>query len=323
MHPIPTLAAWYDEWEASRRHQLEASLLRSYRWMADSYLLPHLGDHHLDELTVRGVEAVYARLLAGGGRGGRPLAPRTVAYAHAVLHRCLVDAVRLEVIPSHPLRAVTVPTRPTGDGAPTPLRVWDASQVRTFLAAVADHPLADVWTLALTTGLRRGELCGLRHGDVDLDAATLTVATSIAEVDGKLLRKAPKTGRQRRLSLDPVATAVLTRRRAAAEDDDPPVGPVAQRPLVPGSDGGPLRPTHLTDQWRRLVPTLDLPPIRLHDLRHTHATLLLSAGVPVKVVAERLGHAKVAMTLDIYAHVLPAQDRAAATAMGALLTGPR
>jgi integrase len=314
--PVPTLEEWLEEWSASRRHHLEASSVQSYRVMADTYLLPHLGDVPLDELDVRTIEATYATLLTRGGRSGRPLAPRTVAYAHAVLHRALVDAVRLGVVDVNSAAAATLPRRAADGRAPRRLRVWDAEQVRRFLAVSADHPLAELWAVALGTGLRRGELLGLRRGDVDLDAARLTVAVAVAQVGHTVQLKHPKTGRTRTLSLDPATTSHLERRLQANRTAP------ADAPLFAAADGGHLLPQRVSDTWRGYVRTLDLPPIRLHDLRHTHATLLLAAGVPVKVVSERLGHTKIAMTLDVYAHVLPAMDRDAADRFGQLLAGP-
>jgi integrase len=314
--PIPTLAEWLEEWFASRRHHLEASSVESYRVMADAYLRPHLGDVPLDELDVRTIEATYATLLTRGGRGGRPLAPRTVAYAHAVLHRALVDAVRLGVLTTNPAGSVTLPRRAADGRAPQRLRVWDADQVRRFLAVSADHPLADLWAVALGTGLRRGELLGLRRRDVDIEAARLTVEVAVAQVGDAVQLKRPKTGRTRRLSLDAATADHLARRLRV----DPTAS--AEAPLFADGDGGHLLPRKISDAWRAYVRTLDLPPIRLHDLRHTHATLLLAAGVPVKVVSERLGHTKIAMTLDVYAHVLPAMDRDAADRFGQLLAGP-
>jgi integrase len=314
--PIPTLAEWLEEWSASRRHHLEASSTHSYRVMADAYLLPHLGEVPLDELDVRTVEATYARLLTCGGRGGRPLAPRTVAYAHAILHRCLVDAVRLGVLESNPAAAAVIPRHAADRRGPRKLRVWDAAQVRHFLEVSADHPLADLWAVALGTGMRRGELLALRQSDVDIEAARLTVEVALAQIGDAVQLKRPKTGRTRTLSLDAATLAHLERRMRSS------AASAADSPLFASPDGGHLLPRRTSDVWRGYVRTLDLPPIRLHDLRHTHATLLLAAGVPIKVVSERLGHTKITMTLDVYAHVLPAMDREAAERLGDLLAGP-
>jgi integrase len=167
--------------------------------------------------------------------------------------------------------------------------------------------------VTLGTGMRRGELLGLRWEDLDLDVPQLRVAASLTAADGRLRLKGTKTRRIRTLHLDDDTAALLARqpRRSPA-----PYPVVFTRP-----DGSPWRPEDVSDRWRRQWPVLELPFIRLHDLRHTHATLLLQAGVPITVVSERLGHSKVAMTLDVYAHVLPAANRAAAEVIGGLLGG--
>ncbi|MFA9430764.1 site-specific integrase [Egicoccus sp. AB-alg2] len=159
--------------------------------------------------------------------------------------------------------------------------------------------------------MRRGELLGLRWEDLDLDVPQLRVAAALTSAGGQLRLKRTKTRKVRTLHLDTDTAELLARqpRRASA-----PYPLVFTRP-----DGSPWRPEEVSDRWRRQWPGLELPVIRLHDLRHTHATLLLQAGVPIKVVSERLGHSKVALTLDVYAHVLPAMDQAAADAIGALV----
>jgi integrase len=158
--------------------------------------------------------------------------------------------------------------------------------------------------------MRRGELLGLRWEDVDLEVPQVRVSKSLSVANGHPQLKSTKTGRARVLHLDA--------RSASALDELPRSnsGFVFTRP-----DGEPWHPQRITDRWRRQWPGLDLPRLRVHDLRHVHASLLLDRGVPIKVVSERLGHTTIAMTMDLYAHVLPAQDRNAATAIGRVLDG--
>lgn len=312
--PVPTLDAWLDEWMILQRTRLEPATWRSYDDMARIYLRPSLGTVRLDQLTVRGLEAHYVTMLTTGGKRRRGLSRRTIAYTHAVLHKALADAVRLEVLGSNVADRVTLP-RVDGRGAgPERLHVWDADQVQQFLELTETDPLGALWRVALGTGMRRGELLGLRHVDVDLAVPQLQVAAALTlDHDGRPMLKRPKTNRGRTLHLDAATAAVL----ASLPDRGSPLGTVFVRP-----DGMPWRPPEITERWRQLVRTLPLPRIRLHDLRHTHATLLLAAGVPIKVVSERLGHTTISMTMDVYAHVLPAQDRGAADAIGALLRTP-
>lgn len=309
--PVPTLAAWLDEWMILQRTRLEPATWRSYDDMSRIYLRPALGDLRLDELTVRGIEAHYVTMLASGGRRGRGLSRRTIGYTHAVLHKALADAVRLKVIGANVADRVTLPRVDGRDSAPERLHVWDADQVQTFLELTRDDPHADLWRVAVGTGMRRGELLGLRFVDIDMTVPQLQVAAALTlDQHGRPILKRPKTNRTRTLHLDADTAYVLARQR----DRGSPLGTVFTR-----TDGTPWHPAYITDRWRTLVRTLPLPTIRLHDLRHTHATLLLAAGVPVKVVSERLGHTTIWMTLDVYAHVLPAQDRNAAEAIGTIL----
>jgi integrase len=307
-----TVDEYLDEWFSLQRHRVEPSTWHNYRTMAGIYLRPGLGSTPLAELSTRQLDLHYVQLLEDGGRGGRPLARRTVAYAHAILRKALGDAVADGLLDANPAALAEVPrVDPRFDDEPRRLRTWDADQVAHFLRHPRDRELHDLWRVALGTGMRRGELLGLRWEDLDLDVPQLRVAAALTSAGGQLRLKGTKTRKVRTLHLDDDTAAVLARqpRRTPA-----PYALVFTRP-----DGSPWRPEVISDRWRGQWPGLELPFIRLHDLRHTHATLLLQAGVPIKVVSERLGHSRVAMTLDVYAHVLPAMDRAAADAIGALV----
>ena len=194
---------------------------------------------------------------------------------------------------------------------------WDADTPRRFLTLTADHRFADIWRAALGTGMRRGELCGLRWGQVDLDIPQLTVNASLAFIDGQPVLTGTKNRRARTLHLDDhTANAIARQPRRTGND----LGLVFTRP-----DGTPLTPQQISDAWRHQWPRLadqDVPRLRLHSTRHVHASLLLQQGVAMKVVSERLGHRSIAMTMNTYAHVLPAMDAHAADVMGALLTDP-
>jgi integrase len=307
-----TLDEYLDEWFALARTRLEPSSWHNYATMARIYLRPELGSTPLAELTSRQLGLHYVRLLEDGGRGGRPLARRTVAYSHAILRKALNDAVTDGLLDANPAERAEVPrVDPRFDDAPRRLRTWDADQVAHFLRHPRDRELHDLWRVALGTGMRRGELLGLRWEDVDLDVPQLRVAAALTSAGGQLRLKGTKTRKVRTLHLDDATAAVLARQPRRAP---------APYPLVfTRHDGSPWRPELVTDRWRGQWPGLELPFVRLHDLRHTNATLLLQAGVPIKVVSERLGHSRVAMTLDVYAHVLPAMDRAAADAIGPLV----
>jgi integrase len=313
METTLTLGEYLDEWFVLQRTRVEPTTWRSYRNVADFYLKRRLGERPLNELTVRELDLHYVWLLEEGGRGGRPLSRATVVYAHTVLHKALADAVTVDLLAHNVASRATLPRiDPRRASGHKRIAAWDEPEARRFLALTVDHELADLWRVALGTGMRRGELLGLRWQDVDLSVPQVRVDAALAFVDGQPRLKGTKTGRSRVLLLDEGTAAAIERQ--PHRDGDWPL--VFARP-----DGSPWPPTIVTDQWRRQWPGLDVPKIRLHDARHCHATLLLQRGVPIKVVSERLGHSTVALTLDVYAHVLPAMDRDAALAIGAALDG--
>ena len=302
---------YLDEWFVLLKTRVQLTTWHGYQNMARAYLRPGLGHVPVGELTVRQLNLHYVRLLESGARRGGPLSLRTIAYAHSVLHKALSDGVREGVLEENVASRATLPRI---SAAPEPERptvhVWDADQVGHFLAVSAGDDLHVLWRLALATGMRRGELLGLTWADIDLSVPQLRVARSLSVANGHPQLKATKTGRSRVLHLDRGTAAALD--ELASGD-----GGV----VFAGPDGRAWHPQRITDRWRRQWPGLELPQIRLHDLRHCAATLLLDQGVPIKVVSERLGHSTIAMTMDLYAHVLPAQDRNAAAAIGRVLDG--
>ena len=310
-----TLASYLPRWLVLQRTRLEPSSWESYYWQVHGYLLPHLGDREVRELTVPLLERFYVDLLTDGGRYGQPLAKRTVAYAHMVLHKALADGVRAGELSDNPAARARLPRVDLrSDATEDPPRMWNAGEVRRFLELTKDDELGDLWAVALGTGMRRGELLALRWSDVDLDVPSLQVAAGLTWIGDRPRLKTTKTRNRRRLHLDD-RTAAAIARQPRREPNPHPV-------VFTQEDGSPWHTQTISDRWRRQWPGLDLPQVRLHDLRHIHATLLIAAGVNMKVVSERLGHKHIGMTLDLYAHVLPAMDEEAADAFADLLDGP-
>jgi integrase len=203
----------------------------------------------------------------------------------------------------------------------TCLQVWTVPQARRFLDLVEDHRWRALWHLALGTGARRGELLGLRWEDVNLEAGQVTIRRALSVVDGVARLLGTKTSQARTLSIGPSVVDALQRARCQQDQQFAEVADWGGRwDLVATTPTGRhLRPDRLTIEFRRLVREFELPVIRLHDLRHTHASLLLEQGVSAKVVSERLGHTTIAMTMDIYAHLLPAMDQDAAARLEAAI----
>jgi integrase len=208
-------------------------------------------------------------------------------------------------------------------GAPPPeLQVWTPEQLRTFLGHARQDRLYPLWLLVATTGMRRAELAGLRWVDIDLDAARLSPRRPRVVVNYVVHESEPKTRMGKRsLALDPATLTALQEHKGRQEQERAEVGSawrdsglVFTRP-----DGSPIHPDLITDWFRRLARGAGLPPIRLHDVRHSYATAALAAGIPAKVISERLGHATIAITLDVYSHVIPGMDAQAANAVASLI----
>ena len=318
------LGEYLSSWLQLQRSQVQPSTWESYRVYVVRHLVPALGDTPLEKLTAAQLSVFYAELQQRGRcRGGGPLALRTVQYCHGVIHKALADAVRLDVLDRNVAEKATLPKIDIRGSGVREINCWTAEELRCFLDHTRNSPLHSLWLTAATTGLRRGELLGLRWDDVDFTNQSLTVRRALSVVKGAAQLKQPKTSRCRTLRLDAVTCEVLERRRAQQLRLQATARDWRNNwNLVYTDDAGcHLDPMRITHAFRVVVRHAPVPRIRLHDLRHTHATLLLQAGVPVKVVSERLGHAQISLTLDIYAHVLPAMDADAAARFATAVFG--
>lgn len=299
------------------------STIASYANTLDAHVLRRdVAQVPLQSLTAVDLDGLYADLLAGGGRSAKGLSMRTVRYVHTIVSKALKDARRKGLVRSNVAEDATPPAA-TAARAPE-FTAWTPDELRRFLGAVAGHHHGALFRLAAMTGMRRGELVGLRWDDVDLEGGRLVVRHAITFAGGQLVEGGPKTARGRRsIDLDPVTVATLRSHRTRQLEERLLVGAgYDDRGLVfAGPDGRPWQPDSITGAFDRLVAKHELRRIRLHDLRHTHASHLLAAGVNAKVVSERLGHSSVSFTLDVYGHVMPGQQADAAAAVARLVEG--
>jgi len=314
-----TLAEWVrDSWLPMTEGRVKPSTFHSYRQNMEIHVLPVLGSKPLQQLTVMMLNALYARLQSEGSGHGA-LSAKTVRYIHTIIHKALEDAVDAGLAAKNvadrakPPRPSRRSTRDVGS--------WEAPELAQFLASVRGTRLEAVWRLAAMTGMRRGEVLGLRWADVDLGAARLSVRHAVVAVAYDVIESTPKSHNARVIDLDSETVELLrAHQQQQTKEREEWAQDYQDRDLIAArEDGSPIHPHSFSQSFVRLVRRADLRTIRLHDLRHTHATLALKAGVPVKVISERLGHESPAFTLKQYAHIIPGMQAAAAALVAELI----
>ena len=278
----------------------------SYADTLRGYVIPRVGSLRLVDLTATRLRALYAELLESGSRRGTGgLSARTVGYTHRIVSHTLKDAMRAGLLARNPA-AIVNPPRATKPEAKT----WTAEQVAAFLQHVDSDRLRALWVLLATTGMRRGEALGLKWNDVDVKAGRVTIRRALVLAGYEVVESLPKTAAGNRVVfLHPQTTATLREHRRAQNEERLAAGPAWSDFEFVFTDeiGGSLHPDRVTKLFVQHAREASLPKIRLHDLRHTVATLALTAGVHTKVVQELLGHANVR---DHSRHVLPRRARA-------------
>ncbi|MEX0665389.1 MAG: site-specific integrase [Acidimicrobiia bacterium] len=314
-----------DRWLPTKRSQLRPSTFDSYERNIQNHVIPRLGSVALQRLTPEDLDRFYADLLADGrlnGAGGG-LSAKSVRYIHGILRKALSDAHRKGSVVRN-VADLADPPKPSAGGRKTEMRAWTAEELRQFLDEIASHRLGPAFFVAANTGMRRGEVLGLRWRDIDLDGARLSVQQALVNVAYEPQLADVKTPTSRRsIDLDERTVIVLRTWRKKQLEEQLLVGRRSDEDAVVFAqpDGSPVHPDYFSQVFERHVARSELPRIRLHDLRHTHATILLKAGVPVKVVSERLGHASPAFTMSVYQHVLPGMQADAAAAFSSAVFG--
>jgi integrase len=305
------------EWLPAIEHTIRPTTYRSYVAHVECHVLPALGSVQLQKLSPAQINALYAKLGRSGKRNGQGLTALSVRHVHAVLHRAFKDAVRWGRLARNPADLAD-PPRVAAHGHE--LRTWSAEQLAAFLNSQHDDRLYALWHTLAMTGLRRGEALGLRWEDVDLEAGRLCVRRALVPCGKEVLVSEPKTACGRRVvALDPQTVAVLKGQAARQLQEQQDAGWTETGLVFTNEDGQALHPWAVSRFFRAAVKRALLPEIRLHDLRHTHATLALQAGIHPKVVSERLGHATVSITLDTYSHAIPAMQEEAAVRIANLV----
>jgi len=307
------LRGWLGTGEGLSRKTLER-----YRQLAERQIIPHLGATLLQRLRPAQIHQWHSILLKSGGKGGKPLAARTVGHAHRVLHRGLAPAFSLEIISRNVADAVPPPKVESSQ-----IEILSAPDIPDVLAKLKGHRLYPIAAFALGTGIRRAELCGLVWGALDLDGATVRVERTLEETAAELRFKPPKTCYGlRTISLPSGVVEIMRAHRRHQAEQSLALGAgrlLADNLVFTLPDGSPYPPDQLSRDWGNVVRDRKLPRIMFHALRHSHASAVIAAGLDVVTVSRRLGHGSPAITLKVYAHEFASKDTTAAQVIEAVM----
>ena len=302
-----TVAEFLSNWQVTTEPSLRPKTYGQYLQIIRDYLIPAFERVKLAELHPYLIQSLYDKLvIKGTGR-------RTIRLIHSVLHRSLNHAIKMGLIGRNPASATTPPKPRKNE-----LKVLDASEAQALIIATTatEDPFLALYQLALTTGMRQGELLGLKWDDVDWERGSIRVVRQLRRIPNKGFEFAqPKTkSGVRVIKIGENTLAILKDHRRRQFEEMSVVGDswVESELVFSTPSGDPIHHSHLYRKFKALLKLASLPDIRFHDLRHTAASLMLNSGVPVLVVSQRLGHAKPSITLDIYGHFIPSmQDQVA------------
>jgi len=318
--PKQTLAQFLTDWlENSQKQSVRPRTYERYEELVRLHIVPVLGRCELQKLSAQHLQTFYAK------KAGEGLSATTINHFHNVLHKALDTAVKWNLVARNVCDLVSPPRRKQYEVQPLTLE-----QVHKLLAVVEGHYMEALFKVALATGLRRGELMGLKWQDINFDTGVLQVRRILSRVPTKMPGKGyveaePKTQKSRRsIVIAPFALEALKLHRERQRGVKLKVGSAWQDHdyVFCTSIGTHLNPTRdMLGQLKSLLKKAGLPDIRFHDLRHSAATLLLSVGVHPKVVQEILGHSQIGITLDVYSHVLPSMQQDAINRLNAVIEG--
>ena len=308
-----TVGQWMDEWfEAYARVKVRPSSHQTYKGYIENHIKPNIGDIPIEKLTSLQLQKFYRLLLAEGRiprieseKQPKGLSAKTVRNINQVISSAMDMAVRHKLILTNPTEGCELPKVEHRE-----MKKLPAERLGAFLREAKESGVYELYYLDLATGLRRGELLGLKWEDIDLQNGIIHVRRQVARVDGEVKELPLKTKNSyRNISISQDAVAMLTEMEAHRSSDY----------VFPSSTGGPISPDSVNNMLHRVLKRAGLPSIRFHDLRHTFATLALQNGVDIKTVSGMLGHFSAGFTLDTYAHVTTSAQKEAARTMGNVL----
>lgn len=314
-----TVQEYLERWLSDyARPKVAPKTLERYEEMIKSHINPSIGHHKLPKLRPLYVQSFYSDALLKGRKNGKGgLSPQTVTHFHRVLHKAFDQAVKWQMLARNPIDAVQPPRAERKE-----MQALDEPETAKLLQLVEGRRLYMPIFLAITTGLRRGEILGLRWSDLDLIGARLQVNQSLEQTKDGLRFKTPKTNRSRRtLALPALIVEALRVHYVEQAKERLSLGPAyhTNNLVCARADGSPWPPDVLSTAFATLILKSKFKHVRFHDLRHTHATQLLKVGIHPKIVSERLGHSNIGITLDTYSHVMPGMQEAAMEQLNASL----
>lgn len=308
------LETYLDKWLKSVvKQRVSEKTFKSYSQLIKLYVKPELGQVKLHQLTPEQIQALYGKMMEKG------LSARTVRYTHTILKNALRQAVKWGSVYRNPADLVDLPRQERQE-----MRALNPEQAAAFMEAIVYSALKALFSLLLASGMRPGEALGLKWPDVDFEAGRVTVRRTLIRARGEEWKLSePKTVKSRRtIPLPKTALRDLDdhKKTQAAQKLKAKPGKYNDQDFVfAGNNGEPLFDRNVNHEFKEILRGAKLPAIRLYDLRHTCATLLLAAGENPKVVSERLGHASITLTLDTYSHVLPDMQQGAAEKLEQIL----
>ncbi|RLL73827.1 site-specific integrase [Ochrobactrum soli] len=314
-----TVSEFLKRWLVHVKPSVSSKTHERYTELCELNIKPLLGDVILNKLKTERIDNALSTALVSGrvdGKGG--LSPTTVRHIRRVLVMALGQAVTWELLPRNPATTSKAPKL-----VKKPMKAFDANQTAMLLQAVEGKRLHIPVLLAVMCGMRRGEIAALRWKHVDFEGSRIFVIESAEQTNKETRYKEPKSGKGRVVDLPTSVTKALQTHRAKQAENLLLLGIRLNDDnfIVADHEGKPLQPRSLTDAWQDLIKSNpELPRIRFHDLRHTHATQLLAAGVHPKIASERLGHSTIGITLDLYSHVMPGMQANAAAQIDAMIT---
>ena len=308
-----TVGQWLDEWfEAYAKVKVRPSSHQTYKGYIENHIKPDIGDIPIEKLTSLQLQKFYKKLLTEGRvprieseKQPKGLSAKTVRNINQVISSAMDMAVKHKLILSNPTNGCELPKVEHKE-----MHTIHAEQLGAFLREAKESGVYELYYLDLATGLRRGELLGLKWGDVDLDHGVIHVRRQVSRIDGKVKEVPLKTKNSyRNISISKDAVEMLKEMEEHKTCEY----------VFPSPNGGPISPDSVLNMLHRVLDRAGLPSIRFHDLRHTFATLALQNGVDIKTVSGMLGHFSAGFTLDTYAHVTTAAQKEAANTMGSVL----